>query len=169
MTTPLIRSETPEDITVIEAITTSAFQNAPHTDHNEALIVAGLRDANALTLSLVATIGKTIVGHIAVSPVALSDGSAGWFGIGPVAVAPEWQGRGIGSSLMRATLDRLSEQGASGCVVLGDPAYYQRFGFANHAQIVLPDVPPEYFMALAFRQPLPQGAVTYHHAFGLAQ
>jgi putative acetyltransferase len=169
MTTLIIRPEAPEDVAVIEAVTESAFLNARHTDHNEQFILAGLREASALTISLVAEMEGTIVGNVAVSPVSISDGSLGWFGLGPVSVIPKWQGRDIGSQLTREVLKRLSEQGASGCVVHGDPSYYQRFGFANDANLVLPDVPPEYFMALSFRLPTPSGTVTYHHAFGITK
>src|SRR3546814_338884 len=111
----------------------------------------------------------SIVGNVAVSPVSISDGTSGWFGVGPVSVIPKLQGRGIGSQLMREVLARLSVQGASGCVVLGDPSYYQRFGFKNEARLVLPDLPPEYFMAMSFGQPLPTGTVTYHQAFSIPE
>lgn len=169
MKTLIIRPEAEEDVPVIEAVTESAFLNAPHTDHNEQFILAGLREASALTISLVAEMEGAIVGNVAVSPVSISDGSLGWFGLGPVSVTPEWQGLGIGSELIREVLNRLSEQGASGCVVLGDPSYYQRFGFANDANLVLPDVPREYFMALSFGLPIPNGTVTYHHAFDITK
>ena len=59
----------------------------------------------------------------------------------------------------------LAQLGAAGCVLLGDPAYYRRFGFECHAGLVLPGVPPEYFMALAFKGAVPCGAVSYHPAF----
>lgn len=165
MTKFIIRSEAPEDVAAIEAVTESAFLGAAHTNQNEQFILAALRDAGALTVSLVAEMDGSIVGNVAVSPVLISDGTSGWFGVGPISVIPELQGRGIGSQLMREALARLSEQGASGCVVLGDPAYYQRFGFTNNARLVLPDVPSQYFMALSFGQPLPAGTVTYHQAF----
>ncbi|HTU68375.1 MAG TPA: hypothetical protein VMF52_20700 [Steroidobacteraceae bacterium] len=66
---------------------------------------------------------------------------------------------------MRAALGRLRDIGAAGCVVLGNPAYYGRFGFARHDSLVLPDVPPEYFQAVAFGVSLPSGSVAYHAAF----
>ncbi len=161
----IIRPEALEDVAAIEAVTQSAFLDAPHTSHNEQFILAALRDGGALTISLLAEMDGAIVGNVAVSPVSISDGASGWFGIGPVSVIPKWQGRGIGSQLMREALARLSEQGASGCVVLGDPSYYRRFGFKNEVRLVLPDVPPEYFMAMSFGQALPTGTVTYHQAF----
>ena len=165
MKTPLIRPEAPADVAALAAVTEAAFLDAPHSDHNEQFILAGLRAAGALTISLVAEVHGIIVGHVALSPVSLSDGTPAWFGLGPVSVLPPWQGRGIGSALIKEALERLSARGASGCVVLGDPAYYRRFGFANDAGLVLPDVPPEYFMALAFRPPAPRGTVAYHPAF----
>jgi putative acetyltransferase len=66
---------------------------------------------------------------------------------------------------MRAALALLRERGANGCVLLGDPAYYRRFGFEAGRGLILPDVPPEFFQALSFGGALPRGEVTYHAAF----
>lgn len=167
--TLIIRSETPTDHAAIEAVTVAAFLDAPHTDHNEQFIVAALRAAEALTLSIVAEVDAVVVGHVAVSPVSISGGVDRWFGIGPVSVIPRLHGRGIGTQLMRQALDELKKQGAAGCVVLGDPAYYKRFGFQNESGLVLPGVPPEYFMAVSFERTLPSGVVTYHSAFKAKQ
>ncbi|MFX5839845.1 N-acetyltransferase, partial [Acinetobacter baumannii] len=82
----MIRFEIPEDVVRIHALTAAAFLNAPHTDHTEQFVVDALRSANALTISLVAEEGGEIVGHVAVSPVSISDGSSGWFGLGPISV-----------------------------------------------------------------------------------
>lgn len=84
MTKLIIRPETPEDVAAIEAVTESAFLGAAHTNQNEQFILAALRDAGALAVSLVAEIDGSIVGNIAVSPVVISDGTSGWFGVGPV-------------------------------------------------------------------------------------
>lgn len=159
-----IRAETVTDAPAIRALTEAAFADAPHRSGQEAAIVEALRDAGKLTLSLVAEEGG-IVGHVAVSPVSVA-GAEGWFGLGPVSVAPEMQGRGIGAALIGAALARLQDQGAGGCVVLGDPGYYARFGFAAVPGLRLDGVPPVYFTALRFRGALPQGAVVYHPAFG---
>jgi putative acetyltransferase len=102
---------------------------------------------------------------VALSPVAMSDGSAGWYGLGPISVRPERQGRGIGSRLMQAALQLLRERGAAGCVLVGDPAYYSRFGFKPEPSLELPGVPPEYFQALSLGAALPRGVVTFHEAF----
>lgn len=160
-----VREESPSDIEAIHAVTIAAFKDAPHTAHTEQFIVDALRKSGALFLSLVAEQAGSIVGHVAVSPVTVSDGSSHWYGLGPISVIPELQGQGIGSLLMKEALQRLQDKGAAGCVLLGDPAYYSRFGFKPTPELVLPDVPPEYFQALAFKPPLPHGIVTYHEAF----
>lgn len=161
----LIRSERPDDAAAIEAVTLAAFKGAPHTAHTEQLIVRALREAGALSVSLVAEDAGVIVGHVALSPVVLSGGEPGWYGLGPISVVPALQGRGIGTRLMQAALDALRDRGAAGCVVLGDPGYYGRFGFVADPALVLPDVPPVYFQALPLNGAMPVGTVRYHPAF----
>jgi putative acetyltransferase len=162
---PHLRREAPGDAAAIEAITIAAFLDAPHTGHTEQFIVRALRDAGQLSVSLVAEHDGVIVGHVAISPVTVSDGATNWFGLGPVSVAPPHQGRGIGSRLVTQALTELRLRGAAGCVVLGEPGYYGRFGFRAVPQLVLPGVPPEYFQALWFRDQLPSGNVAYHASF----
>jgi putative acetyltransferase len=160
-----IRTETAVDLPTIEAVIVAAFLNAPHTSHTEQHIVNALRRAGKLTISLVAEIDDRIVGHVAISPVSISDGALGWFGLGPIAVLPEQQRHGIGSQLMREALRLLRDRGASGCVVLGEPEYYGRFGFRVAPDLVLTGVPPEYFQAIGFDASSAAGIVTYHEAF----
>lgn len=161
-----IRNETEEDALAIEAVTTAAFLNAPHTSHAEQFIIAALRAAGTLSISLVAEDAGQVVGHVAASPVTISDGSPNWYGLGPISVLPERQGEGIGTALMRVALDALQERGAAGCVVLGEPSYYGRFEFKATPELVLPGVPAEYFMAVQLREgALPGGDVFYHEAF----
>jgi putative acetyltransferase len=160
-----IRKENAADAPGIEAVTIAAFLNAPHTSHTEQHIVGALRKSGNLAVSLVAEANGVIIGHVAASPVSLSDGTAAWFGLGPISVAPEHQRCGVGSRLMRETLRILREQGAAGCVVLGEPEYYGRFGFRVDPHLVLPDVPPEYFQALSFDSSRPRGTVSYQEAF----
>jgi putative acetyltransferase len=85
--------------------------------------------------------------------------------MGPVSVLPQYQRREVGSRLIRETLRLLRERGACGCVVLGEPDYYRRFGFQADHDLVLPSVPSEYFQALSFDSSKPHGLVTYHEAF----
>jgi putative acetyltransferase len=160
-----VRDETPADVQGIQLLTTAAFLHAPHTSHTEQHIVSALRRAGALTVSLVAEAEGVLLGHVAVSPVSISDGAAGWFGLGPLSVIPRQQRRGVGSRLMREALRVLRARGACGCVVLGEPDYYGRFGFLAVPDLVLPGVPPEYFQAVSFGASRPRGTVTYHAAF----
>jgi putative acetyltransferase len=160
-----IRPETPADIQAIHQVTEAAFLNVEHADHTEQFIVKALRDAGALTISLVAEEDDQIIGHVAISPVSISDGAEGWCGLGPISVAPDQQGKGIGSALMNAAINDLKELNANGCVLLGEPAYYRRFGFKSIEGLILPEVPPEYFQALLFNGEYPQGEVSYHEGF----
>lgn len=160
-----IRDENTLDVPLIEALTGVAFRTAPHRSGTEQHIVNALRRAGQLTLSLVAEEGGVIVGHVAVSPVSVSDGSRGWYGLGPISVQPELQGRHIGASLMHAALGGLRARGAAGCVLVGDPAYYTRFGFRAVPGLVYPGIPPEHFMALASGGSVAQGTVSFHAAF----
>lgn len=179
-----IRPETKIDIPIIETVTSSAFKNAEHSDHNEQLIIQGLREANQLSISLVAEaetedeLEKTIVGHIAVSPVKISDGSQDWYAIGPVSVLPKCQGRGVGSRLVERALEELqkSTYHAAGCVVLGNPKFYSRFGFLpagdSSLELDIPGLEAEYFMARTWRErsesSVGMGKVTYHDSFGVS-
>ena len=160
-----IRTETAADIPAIEAVTIAAFLHAPHTSHTEQFIVSALRKAGLLTISLVADAAGSVIGHVAVSPVSISDGAGGWFGLGPLSVAPEHQARGVGSRLMHDALRLLRERGAAGCVLLGEPDYYRRFGFQADPKLILPGVPPEYFQAISLDSSRPHGTVAYHEAF----
>lgn len=160
-----IRSESPSDIDQIERVTVAAFKNAEHTDHTAQFIVRELRNQGALTVSLIAEDRGIVVGHVATSPVAISDGAEGWYGLGPISVLPAHQRSGIGTKLMYQALEDLRVLAASGCVVLGDPRYYSRFGFMAEASLTFPGVPQEYFQALLFKGPMPSGTVSYHEAF----
>lgn len=162
----MIRPETPADIPAIFALTKEAFATLEISSHTEQFIVDALRAAGALTLSLVAEQDGRVIGHIAFSPVTFSDASTGWFGLGPVSVAPELQAQGIGSALIREGLSRLKAMGAQGCVLIGHPGYYGRFGFINAPGVAFPHAPPEAVFALAFDGHYPQGEIGFHPAFG---
>ena len=160
-----IRPELPSDAPAIAALIGSAFADAEHSDGNEAAIVEGLREGGALAVSLVAVEDGGIIGHVAFSPVRIEGHDAGWFGLGPVAVEPQRQRCGIGESLINDGLTRLHALGAHGCVVLGDPAYYGRFGFVFDDRLRYPGPPAQYFQALVLAGPIPTGNVSYHPAF----
>lgn len=160
-----IRDEEPGDAGPIDDLTRAAFSVAAHSSGTEQFIVRALREAGRLSVSLVAVQDGDIVGHVAASPVHLDGLDAGWHGLGPVPVRPDRHGQGIGTRLVRQALARLRDSGAAGCVVLGEPGYYGRFGFRAEARLVLPGVPAGYFQAIAFGGTVPTGEVAYDPAF----
>ncbi|MEJ2568596.1 MAG: N-acetyltransferase, partial [candidate division WOR-3 bacterium] len=123
------------------------------------------RKAEALTLSLVAEIDGRVVGHIAFSPVTISDGTPDWYGLGPVSVLPEYQRKGIGKALINEGLSRLKDMKARGCCLVGHPDYYRKFDFENISGLKIEGVPQEVFFALSFDGHIPQGTVTFHESF----
>jgi putative acetyltransferase len=163
-----VRSEKLSDATVIRDLIEAAFATHRYSDHTEHLIVEALRAAGALTVSLVAEARGQVVGYIACSPVMINGNTGGWFGLGPVAVRPDKQGCGIGAALVRACIESLKLHNAQGAVLLGEPAYYQHFGFAARTELTLPGVPASHFLCLPLRDSIPSGVVTYHPAFNTA-
>jgi putative acetyltransferase len=161
----IIRNELESDVEAISEVTKAAFESCPYGDHTEEFIVNALRAANALTVSLVAEASGKVVGHIAFSPVTISDGSQNWYGLGPISVLPEFQKQGIGKSLIHEGLSLLKAKGSKGCVLVGEPKYYERFGFENIPDLVLDGVPQEYFLALPFDKIKAHGIVVFHQGF----
>ena len=161
----IIRHELESDVEEIFQVTKAAFADHPHSHQTEQFIVNALRAAKALTISLVAELDGKVVGHIAFSPVAISDGSHNWYGIGPVSVLPAFQKRKIGKSLIHEGLALLKTLGANGCVLVGDPRYYERFGFRSFPDLSVEGVPRENILALPFGNRIPQGVVIFHQAF----
>ncbi|MBU0682037.1 MAG: N-acetyltransferase [Proteobacteria bacterium] len=160
-----IRDETAADVNAITEVTVAAFKTLEISNHTEQFILEALRSARALTFSLVAEVDSRVVGHIAFSPVAISDGTKNWYGLGPVSVLPEYQRRGIGKALIQEGLSRLRKLNAKGCCLVGHPQYYRKFGFENATGLVLKGVPQEVFFALAFDGHFPQGDVMFHDGF----
>jgi putative acetyltransferase len=161
----IIRRETDADIGAISDVTVSAFKTLEISNHTEQFIIAALRATKALTVSLVADMDGRVVGHIAFSPVTISDGTRNWYGLGPVSVLPEYQRQGIGKALIKEGLSRLKGVSARGCCLVGHPDYYKKFGFKNMPGLVHEGVPPEVFLALSFDGHTPQGTVTFHQGF----
>ncbi|MCM2399500.1 N-acetyltransferase [Rhizobium sp. S95] len=161
----IIRDEAAGDETAIGAVTAAAFADMPYSNQTEPRIIERLRQAGAMTISLVAEDGGDILGHIAFSPVTLAGGETGWYGLGPVSVRPDLQKRGIGSTLVNEGLKRLKMRDAQGCVLVGYPDYYKRFGFASCPTLKVEGVSPEYLLALPLRGPVPSGIVAFHPGF----
>lgn len=160
-----IRNETDADVHPITEVTVAAFETLEISNHTEQFIIEALRAAKALTLSLVAEVDGRVVGHIAFSPVTVSDGTMHWYGLGPVSVLPEYQRKGIGKALIQEGLSRLKDLDAKGCCLVGHPQYYRKFGFENVAGLGHEGVPQEAFFALSFDGRVPRGQVAFHEGF----
>ena len=106
-----------------------------------------------------------ILGHVALSPVAIN-GQSNWFGLGPIAVIPERQKQGVGTALMKRALAGLQQITASGCVLVGNPDFYSRFGFVSNGALTYFDTPTQYVQFTHFTGTEPRGEITYHDAFG---
>lgn len=168
MTETHIRPETPADLEAIRRINVAAFADHPYSRQTEHLIVDALRAAGALEVSLVAVRDDRPVVHIAFSRATVGDAAGGWFMLGPVAVLPEFQGAGIGSALVVAGLAELRARGGMGCVLVGDPAFYERLGFSNFPDLSHEGVPHRNVLGLALAGAAPSGAIHAHEAFLIA-
>ena len=161
----VIRSEIDADVSAITEVTVAAFKTLEISNHTEQFIIETLRATKALTVSLVAELDGRVIGHIAFSPVTISDGTRDWYGLGPVSVLPEYQRQGIGKALIMEGVSRLKALNANGCCLVGHPDYYKNFVFKNMPELVLEGVPPEVFFALSFDGHTPRGTVTFHEGF----
>jgi putative acetyltransferase len=161
----VIRNEMDDDVSTTTEVTIAAFKTLAISNHTEQFIIEALRAADALTVSLVAEVNGRVIGHIAFSPVTISDGTPNWYGLGPVSVLPEHQRQGIGKALIWEGLSRLKDLNARGCCLVGHPDYYKKFGFKNISGLMLEGVPQEVFFALSFDGHTPQGIVTFHKGF----
>jgi len=162
-----IRPEEEPDRAAVRAVNEAAFETPA-----EANLVDGLRAKRLPLISLVADVDGRIAGHILFSPVALADHPGlRLMGLGPMAVVPEYQRRGIGSALVQTGLKRCKELGFLAVVVVGHPDYYPRFGFvpaARHALQCEYDVPADVFMVAELTVGALQGKsglVCYDEAF----
>lgn len=161
-----VRPEREGDTAAISAVNEAAFP----TD-GEARLVERLRQTGRLKVSFVAEYGDAIVGHIAFSPVTLDGHPCNALGLAPVAIHPSHQRRGFGSKLITQCLETCRDAGYAFVVVLGEPAYYHRFGFKTASASGLRNVygVDEPFMVLPLREDaLPQagGLIEYDAAFG---
>jgi putative acetyltransferase len=162
----VIRIECPADIPGVRAVNEAAFDTGA-----EAALVDALRENGKFTLSLVADVEGEIVGHILFTDIEMEPGGTHvrMLGLAPMAVRPEWQGKGIGSALVRRGLEDCREFGYRGVVVLGHPDFYPRFGFApasGHGISCIYDAPDEAFMAVSLGdEELPKGRALYQPEF----
>lgn len=168
-----IRPEEPADAAAVQQVIADAFPQIDGVVIEVGLHEALRRDPAWIpALSLVAVRDGRVIGQITSSHGTLT-GAAGderlLVGIGPVAVLPAEQGTGVGRALLTTVIDRARETGEAALVLLGDPAFYGRFGFrpAVEAGIAAPDPGwGEHFQALVLRPGLPAGAFRYAAPFG---
>jgi putative acetyltransferase len=162
----IIRPEAPADIAIIHAVVQRAFTTQPHADGDEQDLVDRLRERGELVLSLVAELpGRGVVGHIGFSPVTIAGSDLGWFQMAPVSVEPELHHQGIGSALIRTGVGQLRARGVGGIAVVGNPAYYERFGFARVSRFGPTGGEASYFRAMILAGEEPEGELRYASAF----
>ena len=168
MTDYTIRSEQTGDERAIHDLVQRAFAPMPFSDGDEQVLVDALRGAGDLILSLVAIDGVgSIIGHIGFSPVTIDGAACSWLQMAPVSVSPEIQRSGIGSALIGAGIAELRLRGVCGVAVVGDPAYYERFGFAVTPELVpLSDHDAPYLRAMVLSGDVLRGTLRYAPAFG---
>jgi len=163
-----IRIEIPSDSEIINSIISCAFE----TDA-EANLVERLRRTADPFWSIVAEVGGALVGHVLLTSVTLEDAPDGMrlMGLAPLAVLPNHQKQGVGAALMEAAINKCRSEGVAAIVLLGNPAYYGRFGFVmseGYGIKSIYDVPPEYFMILPLLEEGLHGVagtVHYHSSF----
>lgn len=137
----IIRNESADDIPAIRRVICAAFDQSAEAD-----LVDSLRDCGAIAFSLVAQDQTGIVGHVLYSRFQVPQHC---LALAPVSVAPQCQNTGIGSKLIREGLARARQENWQAVFVLGEPDYYQRFGFsARMADKFDTPYPKPYFMAL---------------------
>jgi putative acetyltransferase len=161
----IIREETSADYRSIFDLTAAAFEPMPFSNGSEPDIINQLRRDKDLVLSLVAEDAGDVVGQVTFSPVRISQAEGSWIGLGPVAVTPSRQKQKIGGALINAGLSRIKALGANGCVLIGNPNYYRRFGFQSADELTYANLPTEYVQYLAFDGPTPKGEIIYSPAF----
>ena len=160
-----IAEESPQEIEGIRWVNQAAFKG----DY-EAEVVDRLRLNCTDILSLTATAGEKVVGHILFSPAHIVQ-NEGWtingMGLGPLAVFPEYQGKGIGSALCQEGMERMAGMGYPFVIVLGHPEYYPRFGFTKASDYGIlssfENVPDEAFMICVFDEMAMQGVSGVAH------
>ena len=162
----LIRPERGRDPPGIHDLVDRAFRPMAFSDGTEPAVVDRLRRRGELALSLVAESDGAVVGHVAFSPASVRPSDvSGWYALGPVAVDPPLQRTGIGAALIDEGLRTLRERGARGVVLIGDPAYYGRFGFVGDGRLRYRDLPDGIAQWLAFGTPPPSGELRFSDAF----
>jgi len=154
-----IRQEKEGDAGAIRDVVERAFEGKDFADPDDKLIVDRLREDGSLVLSLVAEARGQVIGQVALSPAKVGD--LKYLCLGPIAVVPDHQGKGIGGDLMGHALGVAQAYGRDGVVLLGDPNYYSRFGFERYPAVTFDGKGADALQLLPFTES-PEGAVTFH-------
>lgn len=164
----LIREERPEDAEAVHALLVAAFGREA-----EARLVERLHASGRIVCAMVAEQKGRVLGHVVFSRIAIEsgDGEIPALALAPLAVMPAFQRLGVGSALVSAGLERCRMEQHARVLVVGEPAYYGRFGFVPASRFGLKcpfPAPEEAFMAIelepaAFTQV--SGVVRYGHEF----
>lgn len=161
----VIRPERPDDEVAVHDVTARAFAPMPFAGGDEQLLPARFRAAGVLALSSVAELDGKVVGQVTLTPALAADGSPDWFALGPISVEPDLHKHGIGSRLIAAAIAWMREQGAAGCALVGNPAYYSRFGWKPFPSLAPQGEPAEYYQILPLRIAEPETVVSFHPLF----
>ena len=161
----IIRPEQSGDENAIHNLTLQAFEPMPFSNGSEAPIVDQLREGGDLVVSLVAVQDNEIIGHITFSPVTINGVNGGWYGLGPVSVRPQFQKQGVGGQLIKEGLSKIKYIGATGCALIGNPSYYERFGFQSDGNLKYAEVPLPIVQWLSFGEEKANGILKFASAF----
>lgn len=160
-----IRPERPDDTARICDLTQTAFAPTAHCDGDEGPAIDALRDAGDLSLSLVICENDIIIGQASFSPATIGDepanGDESWVALGPISVLPTHQGKGYGRALIEHGLAQMRARGARGCVLIGDPKLYVRFGFVSSGHCTYANLDPAFVQYITFRGAEPKGEVYF--------
>ena len=162
-----IKEESPAHYAAIRHVTQAAFARMSFSSGTEAKIIETLRAEGDLSLSLVAMGQSGLLGHCAFSPVKITGAAGSWYALGPIAVGPSDQRKGLGRALITEGLSRLKTQGAQGCVVIGNPQIYSRFGFHRDGQLISGALDRALVQRIIFQGSAPFGHVSFAPAFDL--
>ncbi|SFO88370.1 putative acetyltransferase [Cohaesibacter marisflavi] len=160
-----IREETSADADAIHILTQKAFAPMPYSSGNEGPIIDQLRRDGDLVLSLVMDDDGSIAGHVAFSKIKIDGKWDKWYCLGPISVTPDKQSQGIGKALVGEGMRRLRALGANGCILIGNPAYYDRLGFKCNGQLRYGGLDASLIQYMTFQGPAPKGALTHADAF----
>lgn len=175
-----IRTIETEDYAEIKVLIQKAFENEEHSDGDEQLLVERIRKEKSYQkeFEVIALINSEIVGHGLLSPIIIEQKESSLIedavmALAPLAVKKEYQGKGIGRAIIEELENRAKTAGYQGLSILGDPGYYQRFGYfpAKIKQIEAPfEIESNYFLIKELTENSLencQGIVRYLPAFGL--